>query len=128
MSSPLTSTLPALGRRMLEIMLRVVVFPLPEGPTMNSISPKWATSSISFTATFFVSPSPNHLVRPVATIASLPPGFSPWALIGNIRFRVRTWGPADRHALQGCGHSQISSQSWLETSFLGFQALFTPYS
>jgi hypothetical protein len=40
MSAPLTVTLPALGRRMPEIMLSSVVLPLPEGPTMNSISPK----------------------------------------------------------------------------------------
>ncbi len=39
-SAPLTTTLPALGRRMPESMLSIVVLPLPEGPTMNNISPK----------------------------------------------------------------------------------------
>ncbi len=34
MSLPSISTLPALGRRMPEIMLSSVVLPLPEGPTM----------------------------------------------------------------------------------------------
>jgi hypothetical protein len=57
-----------------EIMLSSVVLPLPEGPTMNSISPKWATSATSFTAVTLVSPSPNHFVTPVATIAWLPSG------------------------------------------------------
>jgi hypothetical protein len=52
-----------------EIILSIVVLPLPEGPTMKSISPKCATSATPLTAVIFVAPSPNHLVRSVATIA-----------------------------------------------------------
>jgi hypothetical protein len=53
-----------------EIMLSNVVLPLPDGPTMNKISPKLATKLTLLTAVILVSPSPNHLVRPVAMIAS----------------------------------------------------------
>jgi len=42
---------------------------------MNNISPKWATRSTRFTAVTLVSPSPNHFVRSVATIAWLSIGF-----------------------------------------------------
>ena len=38
-SAPLTVTMPEFGLRMPEIMLSSVVLPLPDGPTMNSISP-----------------------------------------------------------------------------------------
>jgi hypothetical protein len=53
-----------------EIMLSSVVLPLPDGPTMNSISPKWATKSTPLTAVIRASPSPKLFVRPAAAIAS----------------------------------------------------------
>ena len=40
MSAPSTETLPESGLRMPESTLSNVVFPLPDGPTMYSISPK----------------------------------------------------------------------------------------
>ena len=40
MSAPSTETLPESGLRMPESTLSNVVLPLPEGPTMYSISPK----------------------------------------------------------------------------------------
>ena len=47
MSRSSTLTVPWLGRRMPEIMLSSVVLPLPEGPTMESISSKWASKVTS---------------------------------------------------------------------------------
>jgi len=38
-----------------------MVLPLPDGPSMKSISPKWATSSTPLTAAFRASPSPKLL-------------------------------------------------------------------
>ena len=40
-----TFTVPLFGRKMPEIMLSIVVLPLPDGPTTYSISPKWPRSS-----------------------------------------------------------------------------------
>ncbi len=40
MSLPSNNTVPSLGRSTPEIMLKSVVLPLPEGPTMKSISLK----------------------------------------------------------------------------------------
>ena len=68
-SRPSTDTVPALGARMPETMLRKVVLPLPEGPTMNTISPNRASKSTELTATTRASSSPNHLLRPRATMA-----------------------------------------------------------
>jgi hypothetical protein len=59
-----------------DIMLSVVVFPLPEGPTRNNISPKWATKAIPFTAVTLVSPVPNHFVRSFVTMASAGAGLA----------------------------------------------------
>ena len=47
---PLTLTVAALGRSIPEIMLSKVVFPLPDAPTINNISPKCATKSTLLTA------------------------------------------------------------------------------
>src|SRR5262245_43037745 len=52
-----------------EIMLRSVVLPLPEGPTMYSISSKWASKLTFFTAHVAVAPSPKRLHRASALIA-----------------------------------------------------------
>jgi hypothetical protein len=62
-------TVPASGRNMPEIMLSSVVLPLPDGPTMNTISPNCATSATSSTAFIRAFPSPNHLLSPLETIA-----------------------------------------------------------
>src|ERR1017187_9026098 len=80
MSAPFTRTVPRLGRKMPDIMLSVVVLPLPEGPTINNISPKWATRATPFTAVTLVSPVPNHFVRSVVTMASVAPGLAPAVL------------------------------------------------
>src|ERR1022692_3537808 len=76
MSAPLTDTVPEVGRRIPEIMLSNVVLPLPDGPTMNSISPNFAENTTPFTAVTLASPSPKDFVRPFATIAFVVAGFA----------------------------------------------------
>ena len=66
---PRSSPCPLFGRRMPEIMLSSVVLPLPDGPTTYRISPKLASKFTSLTACVRASPSPNHLLRPTASIA-----------------------------------------------------------
>ena len=53
------------GRKIPEMMLSSVVFPLPDGPTMNSISPKLASKLASLTATVLASPSPKRTLPPI---------------------------------------------------------------
>ncbi len=51
-------------------MLSIVVLPLPDGPTTNSISPKYASKLTPRTAIVRAAPSPNHFVSSVARIAT----------------------------------------------------------
>src|SRR5262245_57496616 len=69
MSHPSTTTPPSFGRRMPDSTLSNVVFPLPDGPTMYSISPKYASRLTPRSAVVLASPSPNHLTTRVAVTA-----------------------------------------------------------
>src|SRR5262245_44932278 len=69
MSHPSTTTPPSFGRRMPESTLSKVVLPLPDGPTMYSISPKCASRLTPRSAVVLASPSPNHLTTRVAVTA-----------------------------------------------------------
>ena len=69
MSVPSTVTVPASGLRIPERTLSSVVLPLPDGPTMYTISPNQVSRLTSFTAVVLASPSPNHFISPVALMA-----------------------------------------------------------
>src|SRR5215813_8202807 len=70
MSHPSTTTPPSSGRRMPESTLSKVVLPLPDGPTMYSISPKNASRLTPRSAQVLAAPSPNHLTTRVAETAA----------------------------------------------------------
>src|SRR5262245_15941696 len=69
MSHPSTTTPPSFGRRMPDSTLSKVVLPLPDGPTMYSISPKYASRLTPRSADVLAPPSPNHLTTRVALTA-----------------------------------------------------------
>jgi hypothetical protein len=59
-----------IGSKTPEIMLIIVVLPLPDGQTMNSNSPQRAENPAPYAAVVLVYPSPNHFIKLVATIMS----------------------------------------------------------
>lgn len=63
-------TLPSFGNKIPERMRKNVVLPLPEGPTIESISPKQVTMLARLKATVLASPLPKYFTIVFARIAS----------------------------------------------------------
>ena len=66
-STPSITTLPLVGRSRAPIMLRRVVFPLPDGPNIAINSPSFTLRSTALSATTLVLPLPYTFVTLLAT-------------------------------------------------------------